>query len=105
MKQETGNAINDLGVDGGATANKYLMQFQSDILETNIKLPTCLETTALGVAYLAGLNTGFFKSMEEIKKIHSYQATYKPNMANDEVVRKYKNWKLAVEATMLFKAL
>ncbi len=103
MKQETGNAINDLGVDGGATANKYLMQFQSDILETNIKLPTCLETTALGVAYLAGLNTGFFKSMEEIKKIHSYQATYKPNMANDEVVRKYKNWKLAVEATRLFK--
>ena len=103
MKQETGNAINDLGVDGGATANKYLMQFQSDILETNIKLPTCLETTALGVAYLAGLNTGFFKSMEEIKNIHSYQATYKPNMDNEEVVRKYKNWKLAVEATRLFK--
>ena len=103
MKQETGNAINDLGVDGGATANKYLMQFQSDILETNIKLPTCLETTALGVAYLAGLNTGFFKNMEEIKKIHSYQATYKPNMDNEEVVRKYKNWKLAVEATRLFK--
>ena len=103
MKQETGNAINDLGVDGGATANKYLMQFQSDILETNIKLPTCLETTALGVAYLAGLNTGFFKSMEEIKNIHSYQATYKPNMDNEEVVRKYKNWKLAVEATRHFK--
>lgn len=103
MKQETGIVINDLGVDGGATANKYLMQFQSDILETNIKLPVCLETTALGVAYLAGLNTGFYKSMEEIKSIHSYQATYKPSLDNSEVVRKYKNWKLAVEATRLFK--
>ena len=103
MKKESGVIINDLGVDGGATANKYLMQFQSDILETNIKIPTCLETTALGVAYLAGLYTGFFKSMEDIKKIHSFQATYKPNMDNEEVVRKYKNWKLAVEATRLFK--
>lgn len=104
MKQETGILINDLGVDGGATANKYLMQFQSDILETNIKLPSCLETTALGVAYLAGLNTGYYESLEKIKEIHSYQATYQPNMDNAEVVRKYKNWKLAVEATRLFKA-
>lgn len=103
MKSETGINITDLCVDGGATANKYLMQFQSDILEANIKLPTCLETTALGVAYLAGLHTGFFKNMQEIKNIHSYQASYSPNMDNKEVVRKYKNWKLAVEATRVFK--
>ncbi|MCQ2087128.1 MAG: glycerol kinase GlpK [Bacilli bacterium] len=104
MKQETGIVINDLGVDGGATANKYLMQFQSDILETNIKLPACLETTALGVAYMAGLHTGFYKSMDEIKKIHSYQASYSPSLDKSEVTRKYKNWKLAVEATRLFKS-
>lgn len=104
MKQETGINITDLCVDGGATANKYLMQFQSDILQTNIKLPNCLETTALGVAYLAGLNTGYFKSMDDIKKIHSYKATYSPEMEKEEVERKYKNWKLAVEATRVFKA-
>jgi len=104
MKQESGINITDLCVDGGATANKYLMQFQSDILQASIKLPTCLETTALGVAYLAGLHTGYFKSMEDIKKIHSYQASYSPEMDSAEVVRKYKNWKLAVEATRVFKA-
>jgi len=105
MKEETGNNIKELCVDGGATANTYLVQFQSDILETKINLPTCLETTALGAAYMAGLWTGFFKDIDEIKSIHSYQKTYEPQMSNEEVVRKYHNWKLAVEATRAFKPL
>ena len=103
MKKETKTPLKCLKVDGGATANKYLMQFQSDILQTHILLPTCLETTALGAAYLAGLNSGFFSSIEDIKKIHSYQNTFIPSMKKDEVARRYDGWKKAIKATRTFK--
>ena len=103
MTNEIGTCLKCLKVDGGATANKYLMQFQSDILNCEIKLPVCLETTALGVAYLAGLNSGFFSSLDDIKSIHSYQATYVPQMEEDERESIYKGWKKAVEATRHFK--
>lgn len=103
MKKETKTQLKCLKVDGGATANHYLMQFQSDILQTNILLPACLETTALGAAYLAGLNSGFFSSIEDIKKIHSYQCTYVPSMKKDEVIRRYNGWKTAIKATRMFK--
>ena len=103
MKKDTNIEIKSLRVDGGATANKYLMQFQSDILQIDINLPKCLETTALGVAYLAGLCTGFYSSLDDIKKIHSYQTTYSPKMKEDEVEEKYKGWKKAVNSTRTFK--
>ena len=103
MKKETKTPLKCLKVDGGATANKYLMQFQSDILQTTILLPTCLETTALGAAYLSGLNSGFFSSIDVIKKIHSYQNTYIPNMKKSEVDRRYNGWKTAIKATRTFK--
>ena len=103
MKKETKCCLKSLKVDGGATANKYLMQFQSDILETNIMLPKCLETTALGVAYLAGLNSGFYKNIEEIKSIHSYQAVYESSMKKSEIDRLYKGWLKAVKSTRTFK--
>ena len=103
MKKETKTQLKSLKVDGGATANSYLMQFQADILQTNILLPKCLETTALGAAYLAGLNSGFFKSMDEIKAVHAYQNTYVPTMKKDEVTRRYNGWKLAIKATRVFE--
>lgn len=103
MKKETNCSLKSLRVDGGATANKYLMQFQSDILETQIMLPTCLETTALGAAYLAGLNSGFYKDLEEIKQSHSYQAIYDPKMDAKEIKSRYEGWTKAVAATRLFK--
>ena len=103
MRKETKTQLKSLKVDGGATSNTYLMQFQSDILQTKILLPKCLETTALGAAYLAGLNSGFFKSLEEIKAVHSYQHTYVPSMKKDEVTRRYNGWKLAVKATRVFE--
>lgn len=103
MKKETKISLKCLKVDGGATANKYLMQFQSDILQTNILLPKCLETTALGAAYLAGLESGFFASIEDIKKIHCFQNTYIPNMKKSEVIRRYNGWKVAIKATRVFK--
>ena len=103
MKKETKTQLKCLKVDGGATANKYLMQFQSDILQTTILLPKCLETTALGAAYLAGLESGYFKSIDDIKKIHGYQNTYLPAMKKDEVKRRYDGWKTAIKATRTFK--
>lgn len=103
VKKETKTEMKCLKVDGGASANPYLMQFQSDILETEILLPKCLETTALGVAYLAGLRTGFYKNCNEIKSIHEYQCTYSPKMDGKRVARKYENWKKAVACTRMFK--
>ena len=103
MKKESKLPLKSLKVDGGATKNSLLMQFQSDILKTEIKLPTCLETTALGAAYLAGLYSGFYKDMDEIKRIHSYQAIFKPTMSNKEIEERYKGWKVAVKATRMFK--
>ncbi len=103
MKKETKTDLKCLKVDGGATANKYLMQFQSDILQTHILLPKCLETTALGAAYLAGLQSGYFKSIDEIKKIHTYQCTYAPTMDKKEVKARYSGWKTAIKATRMFK--
>ena len=103
MQKETGQTIKNLKVDGGATKNGYLMQFQSDILHTVIKLPRCLETTALGAAYMAGLTTGYYANLESIKKIHEYQAIYNPKMSKKEINRLYKGWKTAIKATRLFK--
>ena len=103
MKGESHLPIVSLKVDGGATANSLLMQFQSDILSVGIKLPKCLQTTALGVAYLAGLNSGFYKNLDEIIEIHSYQAVYEPKMTKAEVKQRYKGWKTAVKATRMFK--
>ena len=103
MQKETKQKIKNLKVDGGATKNGYLMQFQSDILHTVIKLPKCLETTALGAAYMAGLQSGYYQNLESIKKIHEYQAIYNPKMANKEINRLYKGWKKAIKATRMFK--
>ena len=103
MKKEAGVNVSTLQVDGGATKNKYLLQFQSDICGLTIKLPQCLETTALGAAYLAGLCTGYYSSIEEIKSIHSFQAIYEPKMKTSLVNKKYRGWKLAVKATRVFK--
>ena len=103
MEKDAHQCITVLKVDGGATRNNYLMQFQSDILHTTIKLPKCLETTALGAAYMAGLKCGYYPSLESIKKIHEYQATFLPQMSKKEIASLYKGWKTAIKATRMFK--
>ena len=103
MQKETKKKIKVLKVDGGATKNGYLMQFQSDILHTTIKLPKCLETTALGAAYMAGLQCGFYPNLESIRRIHEYQAVYKPQMDKPTINKLYKGWKNAIKATRMFK--
>ena len=103
MEKESNIKIKSLQVDGGATANNILMQFQSDILHLNVYKPECLETTALGAAYLAGLKCGFWKDIDDISKSHKYQTVYKPSMDEEEANRRYNMYKLAVQATMVFK--
>lgn len=103
MEEESAIKIKNLKVDGGATANNYLMQFQSDILGCEISLPSCLETTALGVSYLAGLESGYFPSAKAIKENKSYKTTFKTKMSKEESQKRYSGWKKAIEATRLFK--
>lgn len=103
MEKEANMKIKVLKVDGGATANNYLMQFQSDILKAKLILPYCLETTALGACYLAGLNSGYFESVEEIKAIHKNKKEFKPLMKSSEIKLIDKKWKTAIKATRTFK--
>ena len=103
MKSETGLSIPTLKVDGGATANNFLMQFQSDILDTKIDLPECLQTTALGAAFLAGLSSKYYKNLDHIKSIHHCQKLFIPNMKEEERKKLYNGWKKAVEVTRMFK--
>lgn len=103
MEEDLLYPITSLKVDGGVTANKFLMQFQADILNIEIKQPKIFETTALGAAYLAGLATGYWKNKEEIENSWQLNKSYKPLM--DDVTRsKYiEGWKTAIEATRRFK--
>ena len=103
MSDESQINISSLQVDGGATNSNVLMQFQSDILQLDVHKPCCLESTALGVCYLAGLKSGFFKSMNDIKKCHEFQKTFSPKMnAKDAVILK-NNWEKAVKSARSFK--
>ena len=103
MRKEAKCPLLNLRVDGGATANNYLMQFQSDILNVNIQKPVVLETTALGVAYLAGLASGFYQGLSHIEKIHHYAKEFKPLMSKEEVNHRYQGWKKAIKAARIFK--
>lgn len=97
MIQDSGLPLTSLKVDGGATENKFLMQFQSDILKINIQKPKVTETTALGAAYLAGLAVGFWSSKDDIKDNWSIAQTFNPKMPAQQVELLYKQWKRAVE--------
>ncbi|MCQ2138130.1 MAG: glycerol kinase GlpK [Bacteroidales bacterium] len=103
MKEESGMKIGSLAVDGGASANNYMMQFQADILDVNVIRPVCLENTALGAAYLAGLATGVWNSKDDIIKNHSIDRTFTSAIDEEKRAAMYKGWKKAVEATRVFK--
>ena len=103
MSDESQIEIKSLQVDGGATNSKVLMQFQSDILGIEIKKPSCLESTALGACYFAGLQSGFFKDINEIKECHSFQETYIPSIKAVDAQKMCKAWSKAVESARRFK--
>lgn len=103
MKEEAKTKIRTLAVDGGASANNYLMQFQADILDVKVLRPKCLETTALGAAYLAGLATHVWKNKEEILKDHTIEKIFLNTISEDERNKRYDGWKKAIEATRVYK--
>lgn len=97
MKEDSGLDLTSLKVDGGAVANNFLMQFQSDILNIEVLRPEIIETTALGVAYLAGLATGFWKDKEEIIKKQKLNRKFLPDLSEELRSKYFKGWKKAVE--------
>jgi len=99
MEADAGIPIAELRVDGGATHNNLLMQFQSDIVNTKVVRPTLVETTALGAAYLAGLAVGFWKDMNELQAKWKVDQVFSPKITNEQRMSKIKGWERAINAT------
>lgn len=102
MEQDAGTSINCLKVDGGASANNLLMQFQSDITGKEVVRPAVIETTGLGAAYLAGLATGFWKDKDEIKANMSVDRIFKNEMSEIEAGEKVNGWHKAVKCALVY---
>ena len=101
MENDLGIDIRTLCVDGGACKNNFLMQFEADILKAEVKRPKVVEVTALGAAYLAGLKTGYFKSIEEIKKNKAIERYFFTEMDDEERRVRIHGWHQAVKRSML----
>jgi glycerol kinase len=88
--------LQELRVDGGGAANDFLMRFQADILGKRIVRPADVETTALGAAYLAGLATGYFKSLDEVEGFWNAERVFEPGMSEERRGELYGGWKRAI---------
>jgi glycerol kinase len=99
MQHDAGITVKELRVDGGATANNFLMQFQSDILNTKVIRPQVTETTALGAAYLAGLAVGFWKNMEEIQEQWQVDSIFTPVITDTDRAALSADWRRAIKST------
>ncbi len=102
MEEDAKVGIKELKVDGGASANDLLMKFQADISGCTVRRPGCIETTALGAAYLAGLSTGFFKDRDEIKNNMSESSEFIPDMDETERRKLLAGWNRAVKAAIFW---
>ena len=102
MEEDTGLTVKDLKVDGGASANNFLMKFQSDLLSATVRRPKCIETTALGAAYLAGLAVGYWKDEDEIRENWQLGRTFEPSMGEDTRRDLLKGWKRAVRCSLAY---
>ena len=100
MSADLGISIEELKVDGGASENDFLMQFQADISRMNIIRHKQTESTSLGAAYLAGLATGYYESMEEIIKNSEIDKIFSPYMSIEDRDERLKGWHAAVDATI-----
>ena len=97
MKADSGIALTSLKVDGGASANNFLMQTQADIINAPVNRPVCVETTAMGAAYLAGLAVGYWKSKEDVIKNWAIDATFKPSILEEDREKRINGWNKAVK--------
>ena len=100
MGSDMGSELVALKVDGGACANNFLMQFQSDVLGKDVLRPECIETTSLGAAYLAGLAVGYWDSLEDVRENWAIDKTFKPEMTEDKRAELLAGWDKAVSRTL-----
>ena len=101
MEEDTGKKLQELKVDGGATANNFLMQFQANILDIPILLPQNRESTALGAAYLAGLSIGLYKTIDEIAQNNNIKSQFVPHFNKKEKEREINLWKDAIKRLII----
>ena len=97
MEQDSGIPLKSLKVDGGACANNFLMQFQADILDREVVRPACIETTAMGAAYLAGIAAGYWSGKDDVRKNWALDRVFTPNMEAERREKLKKGWKRAVK--------
>ena len=102
MEKDCGLKISSLKVDGGASSNNFLMQFQADILGTRVVRPQCVETTAMGAAFLAGLAVGYWKNPDELRENWALGHTFEAQMPEEERLSHLKGWKRAVRCAQLW---
>jgi glycerol kinase len=100
MQREAGLSLRSLKVDGGATVNNQLLQFQSDLLNVAVRRPVVKETTALGAAYLAGLAVGYWKDLDDVSGNWALDREFQPNMDNATRERLMRGWARAVERSL-----
>ncbi|ASO04265.1 glycerol kinase GlpK [Arenibacter algicola] len=105
MEADSKISIKELRVDGGATVNNLLMQFQADVLNTSTVRPKVIETTVMGAAYLAGLAVGFWESLEEIQEIWQIDANFDPTTERKEIEQNIKGWYRAIDAVEYWSKL
>ncbi|WP_139683717.1 glycerol kinase GlpK [Vibrio tasmaniensis] len=105
MQADSGIKLANLRVDGGAVANNFLMQFQSDVLDTEVHRPEVTEVTALGAAYLAGLAVGFWDSIDELQDKAVLDRTFMPHHDEEKRSRRYKGWKRAIKCAQVWSEL
>lgn len=96
MEKDMGVKLNELKVDGGASANNFLLQTQADLIDSTVIRPSCLESTAMGAAFLAGLAVGYWESRDELRTVLSIDRIYKPEIGEDERKKKLHGWEKAV---------
>jgi len=104
MEEDLGVSLKELKVDGGASANNFLMKFQADLVGCNVRRPKCIETTAMGAAYLAGLAVGYFKDKDEIRAKWELGRTFEPSLDKADVEALMKGWHRAVKCARVWSS-
>ncbi len=100
MEEDSGIRLSTLNVDGGASANDFLMQFQADLTKAEVRRPACIETTALGAAYLAGLAVSYWESRDDVLKNKKLERTFRPQMEEERRRRLIRGWNRAVRCAL-----